>query len=176
VQGYRPVPPAAGTAKILILIGLILQAIEVAVVLLFGLVFLIVPLAAAVFLGVAIIGILWIVLIYLFSYRRVSDGDYAGARTPTLVFAILSLITVNLISGILYIIGYVEIGSAISQQASMAPPGYPGGPPPGWGTAPPMAGAPPSLPSVGATRICAYCGKPGPATGTFCPSCGAAYQ
>jgi hypothetical protein len=171
VYGSRPPPPrAAGTAKVLIIVGLILQAIEVVVFTLLAL-GLAVFLIGIIFLPFAIIGIIWIVLVYLFSYRRVSDGDYEGARTPTLVFAILSLITFNLISGVLYIIGYVEIGTAIQQQATAQAQGaY--GTAPNWGAAP---GAPtlPPPPMTGASRVCSHCGRVNPATAQFCAGCGA---
>lgn len=165
-------PPSAGTAKILILIGLILQAIEVAVVLLVGLTLAFFAFFAAIAAVIAVIGVIWVVLVYLFSYQRVVSGDYPGARVPTLVFGILSLITFNLISGILYIIAYAEIGSAERELATMTAPGYPQ-PPTGWGGPPPSpyppaaAGAP--------TKYCAYCGRPNPAPSRFCQGCGAAF-
>lgn len=168
-----PSPPrAAGTAKVLILIGLILQAIEVAVLLVLGLFLIFVPFVGVfIFLPLAGIGILWIVLVYLFSYERVTQGDYAGAATPTLVFGILSLITLQLISGILYIVAYVEIGSG-ERELALARTGYPGAPPT-WGAPPPSAfppgaaGAPP--------KYCPYCGRPNPAVSRFCQGCGAAF-
>ncbi len=165
-------PKAAGTAKILILIGLILQGIEVAVLVLLGLVALVAPFAALIFLPLAIVGIVWVVLVYVFSYRRVYDGDYEGARTPTLVFGILSLITVNIVSGVLYLVAYSEIGSAQMEQAALMRGGYPGAPPV-WG-APPASAAPPG--GAGApTRFCPFCGRPNRAVGRFCPDCGAAF-
>ena len=168
-----PSPPrAAGTAKILILIGLILQAIEVAVFVLIALILVVVPFVGVfLFLPLAAVGILWIILVYFFSYERVDRGDYAGAQTPTLVFGILSLITFNLISGILYIVAYVEIGSA-EREVATARGGYPGVPPT-WGAPPPSsfspgaAGAPP--------KYCPSCGRPNPAVSRFCQGCGAAF-
>lgn len=111
----RPLTSSGGTAKTLILVGLILQLIQVLVVFAFGLVTLIF-LIGILFIGASILGLIWLVLVFLFSYRPTGDGDYEGARTPTLVFAILSLLTVNLISGILYLIAYVKLGDAAREQ------------------------------------------------------------
>lgn len=163
---------SASTAKVLILIGLVLQAIEVAVLLLFSLVLVFVPVVGVlIFLPLAVLGIVWLILVYLYSYERVDRGDYAGARTPTLVFGILSLITLQIISGILYIVAFVVIGSAENELALMRG-GYPGTPP-AWGPPtpapfPPGAGGAP-------TRYCPYCGRPNPAVGRFCQGCGATF-
>lgn len=161
-------PRAAGTAKVLILIGLALQVIEVAVLVALGLVLLIAPLLTLLFLPLAAIGVLWVVLVYLFSYRRVAEGDYAGASTPTLVFAILSLLTVNLVSGVLYIVAYVEISRAQDELRARAypAPGYP--PAPAWGP-PPMASPAPGPGVV----YCRYCGRANAPTMRFCGGCGA---
>lgn len=171
---YSPSSPprSAGTARILILIGLVLQAVEVAVLVLVGLVYVFFPIILAIiFLPLAVIGVIWIVLVYLFSYERVNRGDYAGARTPTLVFGILSLITFNLISGILYLVAFAEIGSAEREQAAMMQGGFAGAPT-AWG-APPPSSFPPM--AAGApTKYCPYCGRPNPAAGRFCQGCGAA--
>lgn len=164
-----PPPPSASSAKTLILVGLIFQilgAIGLAALSLFAL---IVPILAIVLIPLAGLAILWVVLVYLYSYRRVADGDYEGARTPTLVFAILSLLTLSLLSGILYIIGYAQIGSAIQEQrASMAPYGMS----PAWGVPATPTFSPAATAPVG-TRFCSRCGRPNPVTSQFCNSCGA---
>jgi hypothetical protein len=153
VYPSRPRNPSGETAKTLILIGLIFQAIEVAVVVGIGAVFLIVPFLGAIFLAVGVIGILWIVLVYVFSYQRTSEGDFDGARTPTLVFGILSLITVNLISGILYIIAYAKLGDAEGESTPIYST---------FGTAPAPTGM----------KFCSSCGRANAFNAGFCASCG----
>lgn len=155
----RPLTPSGGTAKTLILIGLILQGIEVLFILGIGaitLVFLI-----GFFLIIAgVLGIVWLVVVYLLSYQRVVEGRYEEAKTPTLIVAILSLITFNLISGILYIIAYVKLGDAVREaQTSLV--------------APPPLGFSPSPYAAPSTRMCLGCGRvlPSP-TPAFCPACG----
>lgn len=172
MYGERPRTPSGDAAKVLILIGLIIEVIEVVVIVLVGLIILIIPIVGLVVFGLAGIGILWLVLVYVFSYSRVSEGDYAGARTPTLVFGILSLLTVNLVSGILYLVAYAELGKAESEAAAFARPGLTAGSYPAWGTAP---GAPPYLSSAGGPqKFCSQCGRPNAIGSRFCSACGAA--
>jgi hypothetical protein len=153
MQG-RARTPSGETASTLILIGLILQAIEVAIFLSIGLFLVIFPFFGLFVLGLGGIGVVWVILVYLFSYSPTRNGDYAGARTATLVFAILSLLTLGLISGILYIVAYAKLGDAEREAAR---------PPPGWG-------APPLRPGW---KFCPACGRPALATSSFCQSCGA---
>ena len=137
--------------------GLILQALEVLVVLAFGALLLVVIIGVFL-LFVGFLGIIWLLIVYFFSYRPVVDGRFEQARTPTLLVAILSLLTVNLLSGILYLIAYVKLGDAVRemQTVSMPPPGFPQAP---LQTQP--------------ARVCLGCGRvlqtPTPA---FCPACG----
>jgi zinc-ribbon domain len=149
------------TAQTLILVGLILQGVELATLLLAGFLFLIIvpTFLGGLFVGLALIGVVWLVLVYLFSYARVRDGDYAGARTPTFVFAVLSLVTFALISGVLYLVAYVKLGDAEHEQ----------GPSVAWNVATP---APPSLPPSG-SKYCPRCGRPNPPGASFCQACGA---
>lgn len=186
--GY--VPPSASTAKTLILVGLILQLIF-ALIFLFALgVFAFVAVAvggvvslfAFVYVAFGILGFIFLYLIWMFCYKPVREGRYEQAKTPTLIFAILSLITFSFISGILYIVAYVKLGDAVREQ-QMPPPGYPGGAPmmsPGmpYGGQPmqqpmqpmqqqpmqpmqPMAPMAPAAPvATPAPVICPRCGKP----------------
>ena len=134
-SGY--VPPSGSTAKTLILVGLILTLV-------FGLIGLGIGALTAIafpFLGIfyIVLGALllvWLALVWLFSYKPVQEGRYQAARTPTLIFAILSIITLyGIIPGVLYLIAYVKLGDAVREQ-QMPPQGYPGGAPmmaPGMG-------------------------------------------
>lgn len=186
MPGY--VPPSGSTAKTLILVGLILQLV-------FGLIFLIgfgvvaavsatvgvFPIFALVWIIFGALGFIWLFLVWIFSYKPVSQGQYEQARTPTLVFAILSLVTLGIISFVLYLIAYIKLGDAI-REAQTPPAGYYGAPgmaPPMGGMAPPMGqpmaspmaqpmgqtpaapvpGAAPSAPVAGGV-ICPRCGQP----------------
>lgn len=151
---------AGDTAETLILIGLILDIILEVVLLFVGLFFLIVPVIGGVLLALAVIGFVWVALVWGFSYSRVKAGDYEGARTPTLVFAILSLLTLGIIPGILFLIAYLKLGDALDEEAYA----------PAWAPAPfpPVPAAPASPP-----RFCAHCGRAAKPGATFCESCGA---
>lgn len=186
----QPHPPSAGTAETLILIGFILQLLgSVVIVIVFGFLglfagslFLFGSVAGGVaLLIVALLVVVPILLLYVaweYSYRRTRDGNYAGARTPTLVLGIIGLFFGGIITGILYIIAYAKLGDAMSEMQQMrmgyagyGGPPYPGGYPgmPGaypaapYGYAPAAPSLAPAPPPVAAT--CPKCGRPG----TFVP-------
>jgi hypothetical protein len=126
--GY--VPPSASTAKTLLLVGIILQAIFVLIGLVLGAIYAVIfPFIGIFYLAVAVLGLVWLILIWMLSYNPVRAGRYDAARTPTLIFAILSIITLfGIIPGVLYLIAYIKLGDAIREQ-QMPPQGYPGAPP-----------------------------------------------
>jgi hypothetical protein len=126
--GY--VPPSGSTSKTLILVGLILQAIGVLIGLAAGaLTFLVAPIFGIFYLAFAALGIVWLILVWMLSYAPVQAGRYEAARTPTLIFAILSIITIfGIIAGILYLVAYIKLGDAVREQ-QMPPQGYPGAAP-----------------------------------------------
>ncbi len=156
-MSMRTANQSGQTAETLILVGLILQIIEVVILLGLGSFLLFVPILGGIIFGLGIIGIIWVLLVWAFSYRRTREGDYVGARTPTLVFGILSLISFGLISGILYIIAYVKLGDAMS---SGSPTTY------AWGSAPS-----PPLTAAG-SGACPKCGAANPTGASFCSLCG----
>lgn len=161
-RSVRGSSQSGGTAQTLILVGLIIDVIGVVALFGIGIFLLIVPLLGGLLFGLALIGLLWTFLVYLFSYQRVREGDYEGARTPTLVFAILSLITIALIPGILFLIAYVKLGDAIREEPGVAT---------AWGVAPTVPI--PSSPPAAGTKFCAHCGRANPTTGLYCQGCGA---
>ncbi len=177
---------SADTAETLILIGLIFQVITVVLLLAVGLLFLIVPFQGGIVIFLAFFGFIWVILVYIFSYARTREGEFDGARTPTLVFGILSLLSVGILSGVLYIIAYVKLGDAIdeaeaSRTAFPTAPVYgnPFAPPirPPYMAAPPLATAPPTAPPAGAgSRFCWSCGQPTSFPARFCRNCGAPVQ
>jgi hypothetical protein len=155
--------PSGDTARTLILVGLILDVIFEMILLALGVLLLAVTLIGGLLLGFGVIGLIWIFLVYVFSYQPVREGDYEGARTATLVFAILSLITLALIPGILFLIAYVKLGDAIREEPNVAP---------AWGTGP-TAPIPAYGAAAGGGKICSHCGRSNPATGLYCQGCGA---
>jgi hypothetical protein len=168
------------TAHTLVLIGLILQLVEVLVLFGIALAAVFLPFLSLVLLVFAFVGVVWLILVYLFSLAPIGDGRYEDAETPTLVFAILSLITIGLISGILYIIAYVKLRDAVREEATdpSAPyyaPRYgspgtaaPANPFPTAPSSPAPAPAPPGA------RYCSHCGTLAVPGATFCKNCGAA--
>lgn len=179
------VPPSGSTAKTLILVGLILQMIFVLIFFGIGIPLLafaaLFPLLAVIYVAFGVLGIVWLILIWMFSYQPVREGRYEAAKTPTLVFAILSLVTLGIISGILYLIAFIKLGDAI-REAQMPPQGYPGAPiapsmpyaaqpmapmaPAAPYAAQPMAPmAPAAAPVAPGAVMCPKCGKPA----TFVP-------
>jgi hypothetical protein len=162
--------PSGSTAQTLVLVGLILQIIGAVILLsvvgfLFGFSILHpyayawVAVTATVVVGAIVVLMLY--LTYAFSYERIQRGEYEAARAPTLVFAILNLITLSLISGILYLVAYVKLGDAVREQQFPYPtysPGYVFLPPP-----------PAPVPQV----ACKGCGRVYPVGQFgFCPNCG----
>jgi len=152
------------TAKTLVLVGLILYIIGVVVLALLGFLLLILTVVGGILLVFAIIGFVWVALVWIYSYDRIREGDYEGARTPTLVFAILALITLGIIPGVLWLIAYVKLGDALREATAYTP---------AWAApnpAPPLSPAP--SPTPGGV-FCSHCGRPNPPTGLFCQGCGA---
>jgi len=158
----RPRPPSAGSAETLVLVALILQIIG-GVLLIGGILFFFgwaayhpFPFAWLVVLVAGIVGgvaILFLYFAYTLSYRRIQQGDYAGAQAPTLVIGILSIF-LGLIPGILYLVGYSKLSDAIREQQ------FPGSYPAPMGT----------MYSQTACRSCGrvyYTGQ-----FPFCPNCG----
>ena len=163
------------TARTLVLVGLILDAVGfvallgVALALLTYLVF---PLLDGfLFLG-GVLSLVWLVLVYTISYSRIRDGDLEEARTPTLVFAILSLITGGIVPGILYLIAYLMLGQALdqvdAQRTSTPPTAFPPAAPLFGGSSPMTGPAPPR-----AAAVCPKCGRLRDSPDRFCRNCGA---
>ncbi len=154
--------PSASSAETLVLVALILQIIAAAV-LITGILALFAwtafhPFAYAwlALLVTGIIGALAIVFLYSayeFSYRRIQQGDYAGAQTPTLVIGILSIF-LGVIPGILYLLGYSKLEDAMREQQY----------PQAYGA--PVGSAYPQVACRGCGRV--YFAGQFP----FCPSCG----
>ena len=154
--------PSGDTAETLVLIALILQviggvAVLMAIGFLFGFSFLNpFPWAWLALTAASIVGVLVVVFLYLaytYSYRRIREGEYDAAKSPTLVIGVLSLFF-GFLPGVFYLIGYAKLDSAIREQQ---------GPPVGYG---------PSA-SPATSIACTACGRVYPlgAFG-FCPACG----
>jgi double zinc ribbon protein len=168
------------TAATLILVGLILEVLGVLVLFWLGL---ILPFIGGIFIAIAVLGVVWVVLIFIFSYAPASQGDYDTARTPTLVFGILTLITGGLVPGILFLVAYAELGDADDGEGRS-----PGGvPATQWGPAPGSPGYRPApvtqprfatpqtslIPLPADTKYCPICHQPTLPTAQVCRNCGA---
>jgi len=158
--------PSGGSAETFVLVALILQVIGavflfLGIALLFGVsIFHPYPFAVVAVVAGATIAVTALVFLYAayeFSYRRIQQGEYQQAKTPTLVIGILSLF-LGIIPGIFYLIGYIKLDDAIREQQ-----GYGGGVAPGYG---------PAF-SPTAQAACLGCGRLYPiGQVSFCPACG----
>ncbi len=183
-MAYRP--PSAGTAQTMIMIGLIFQIIFAVIFFLavglvgilaataagLGLVFFIVPVIFLILFG--LIPLFFLYVGYEWCYNRVKAGNYEGARTPTLVLAILELLFGGVLPGIFYLIGYLKLGDAINEMRQ--PPAYaPGYPAPGYpapGYAPMAPGAPyQPQPAPSAAAPAAPAAAPAPPQAPAGPRC-----
>lgn len=158
--------PSGGSAETFVLLALILQVIGavflfLGIVLLFGVSILHpFPFALAVVVAAASVGAVALIFLYVayeYSYRKIQQGEYQQAKTPTLVIGILSLF-LGVLPGIFYLIGYVKLDDAIREQQGYGPGGMVGY----YRFPPPMAQA-----------ACLGCGRVYP-VGQFpyCPGCG----
>ncbi len=139
----------------LVVAGLVLQAAQVAVF--FLLAYFTSPsgLPISIYLVLGVIGLVWLALVFTLSYWPLRAGRVEPARTPTLVFAILSIFTVSVLPGMMYILAYHE----------MRPQPLPGPPPRPLGSPPPL---------VGGLTTCSICGRSNPPASRFCQGCGMA--
>ena len=194
-MAYRP--PSAGTAQTLILLGLVFQLIFFLVFFVLGILGILAYLAAVsalggTYSGFAVVGavfyligaVLSAVLLYVayfWTYRRVVEGHYEEARTPALILGILELFFGGVITGILYLIGWIKLGDAVNEmrQPQGYAPGYmPGQPMPGYGAPPvgyapqpgPAAGYPPAA-SPAAPAAAAPTAAPAAPQAPACPRC-----
>ncbi len=151
-QGPSSSHPGQGAAT-LILVGMILQAIQVAVLFGLGLFFVSVPVLGQIALVLGGIGLVWLVLVYVFSYLPTAKHNYSAARTPTLVFAILSILTIGLLSGFLYIVAFSELGDPRTKGYRTEP----------WRAPTPIRAE---------SKICPICGRSNPLSSLFCQTCG----
>ncbi|MCI4363924.1 MAG: hypothetical protein L3K13_06455 [Thermoplasmata archaeon] len=188
--------PSGSTAKTLILIALLLDLLfALAFVFFIGLAFLYtsavcgavgahcgISLYAAFFLALGVIAFVWMFLIWSLCYRPVSRGQYAEARGPTLIFAILAFLTLSIITAILLLIAWIKLGDAVNesrmsgaggpyasgmvQPYGAPPPPYPAPAPSPFVAAPapsaPVYAPPPQAPVPAAPMApnCPRCGKP----------------
>jgi hypothetical protein len=174
------------TAGTLILIGLIFQIVSFLILLGVGFFLLIIPILGGIVLFLAFVSLIWLLLVYIFSYVPARNRDFEDARTPTLVFGILTLISGGIISGILYIVAYVKLGDALDEApaptaapratATRLPYAPPAPSVPSSGDPAPVSpgiARPPSPPIPPSSLYCSNCGRPTPPHATYCRNCGA---
>ncbi len=154
---------AGDSARTLILIGLAFNFVSGLILLVIGLyVALAVALLlvlGAVLVALALIAFLWTALVWAFSYERTRKGDYDGARLPTLIFGILTLISGGIIPGVLYLIAYTRLVDAAGGPVVLDEDGA--------GTYPTRRTG-----ASGGRRTCAHCGFVAPPPHQPCPGCG----
>ena len=131
----------ASTAKTLVLVAIIFQAIFFAIgiseIIALAAFFTVTTVPATsstlslgafgiitvVFSAALAIGILWIVLDYFLIYKRLKEERVREAETPALVLGIIQLIFGGLIPGILLIIAYVKIRDSLHRGNGIHPVG-----------------------------------------------------
>ncbi len=185
---------SAGSAVTLILIGLIFQVISVILLFAVGLYVLTLPVPGwfgGILLLLTLLSVIWLVLVYYLSYERARDDDFEGARTPTLVFGLLALISGGIVSGVLFIVAYVKLGDAAEEVYTTeddeaqrwGSPSAPVGSPlyrPTLASSSPAVPAPPIAPAPASlspgSNFCSNCGRPTPPQARFCRNCGTQLQ
>lgn len=100
------------TARTLILSGLVLQVAQVLVFFYLGSRYVADPVIGPALLTLGILGLGWVICVFLFSFLRVRAGEYQSARRPTMIFALLSILTIGLIAGVLYLVAWGKLGDA----------------------------------------------------------------
>jgi len=146
-------PSSLKSAGYLIVAGLALQAAQVAIVVIAGYYLARVGFLTSILFILGISGVAWLVLVLVFSYLPLRAGRIDRARTPTLIFAILSIFTISILAGLMYVLAYHE----------MRPQAPPGPPPRPLGSPPPLAGG---------SASCSICGRANQPGSTFCQGCG----
>jgi hypothetical protein len=141
------------TARILIVVGLLLQTVQVAGWFVAGAISSGGLLPPWFLFALGGVGLVWLVLVYALAYRPARLGDFSKARTPTLVFAVLSLATLEILSGLLYIFAYEDLGKAQAPSPLTS------------------AFADPRPLSSG-SKVCPACHQANPLSTTFCQACG----
>jgi zinc-ribbon domain len=143
----------ARTAGILIIVGLLLQGVQVVWWFVAGAIGYGGWLPRWIFFALGVVGAVWLVLVYLLAYRPVHFGEYQKARTPTLAFAVLSILTLEILSGLLFILAYDNLGKARSlglrTSAQVDP-----------------------RPLATGSKVCPACHRENPLSATFCQACG----
>ncbi|MCI4319356.1 MAG: hypothetical protein L3K23_04380 [Thermoplasmata archaeon] len=166
--------PSGDTAATLALIAFIFQVLGSALVFFLALLFfpgffyipnLFAILLLAIFAPIVVGTVVLLFVGYAFSYARIRDGNYEGARTATLVLGIL-LLFFAIIPGVLYLVAYTKLDDAIRERMWYG--GYPAMAPavPGYQYGAPLPPGP----------LCHRCGRPAmfvPQYGrNYCSSCG----
>lgn len=143
----------ARTARILIVVGLLLQTVQVAAWFVAAATSLGGGLPPWVFFTLGAGGASLLVLVYLLAYRPARIGEFEKARIPTLAFAVLSIVSLEILSGLLYLFAYWDLGKAQSpgpfSPAQVDP-----------------------RPLATEAKICPACHRANPLSTTFCQACG----
>jgi len=191
-------PDAGETARIVILVGLILQVILVLLSLLsgFGLAFVFGSGASSgPFFVAAGVVLVWVILVYRFSYVPTANEEYDSAGLPTLIFGLLSMVAFllvpivtlalfSLLPGVFLLIGWVELHRASERlrhlpKPLLGPPKVPEQVVAAPGSHPRPQYASPTnatLPVPPGSKYCATCGQPTVVEARTCRNCGANFR
>lgn len=60
------------------------------------------------------VGVLWIFLDYFLIYKKIDSGDILGAKDASLVLGILQLIFGGIITGILLLVAFSQLGNSLA--------------------------------------------------------------
>ncbi|MEE9267832.1 MAG: zinc-ribbon domain-containing protein [Thermoplasmata archaeon] len=155
---YANHPDVVG-ARSLVTAALVLYGVLVLLLLLVG-VFL--PFA----LIWAVLFLIMLLIAYLVIQEPLKRGDVARAGTPALVLGILSILLLNIISGILLLVAYARIGRADAIRLG-ALGGVPAG---GLSPSVPLAPTGSRVPAD-EVRYCSSCGAPLTPSDRYCSNC-----
>lgn len=152
MDGAPPSVASLTSARTLVAAGIGLQAAQVGAFFLFA--FYITPHGsqALIYVVLALLGLAWLALAVALVYRPLRAGHVVRARSAALVFAILSLFTISILPGLMYILAHHEMRAHVASD-----------PPRPLGTARPLEGG---------LKTCSMCGRANPPASTFCQGCG----
>jgi hypothetical protein len=124
--------PSGSTARILVLIGLIIQIAQIVLFILGLEILASLTATAPVILGVTssiyidggavlvLLNLIFTYLIYRMSYLRIAGGDFERATTPTLVLSLFAILTLWFVSGIFYLLAWVKLRDAGEEYRFMS--------------------------------------------------------
>ncbi len=149
-----PMPLAFDTARHLVLAGIVVALAQSVLLIALNATLAVLPFFRPLLFAFAAASVVWAGLLYALAYRPLTGATPARAKTPTLVFAVLSIVTIGVLSGILLLLAYHTMDTAEVEARRPALPPRPA----------------PALRS--AVWTCVACGAANPAPNPRCRGCG----